>query len=87
MTGATGFLGSALRKALAADYEVVGLDRKPEGLERAECVRCDLASDESVEEAIRQVKSRYGTRIASVVHLAGASISAATQTRCTNWSM
>lgn len=71
MTGAAGFLGGALREALAADYEVVGLDRKPAGREGAAGVRCDLASDESVEDAIRQVKSRYGTRIASVVHLAG----------------
>jgi len=71
MTGATGFLGGALCKALAADYELVGLDRMPGELEYAECVRCDLTSDASVDEAIRQVKSRYGTRIASVVHLAG----------------
>lgn len=71
MTGATGFLGGALREALAADYELVGLDREPEELEDAECVGCDLTSDESLEAAIRHVKSRYGTRIASVVHLAG----------------
>jgi nucleoside-diphosphate-sugar epimerase/uncharacterized membrane protein len=70
MTGASGFLGRALCAALAADYLVVGLDRKPADPERAE-VSCDITSDESVEEAMQQVKSRYGTRIASVVHLAG----------------
>ncbi|MCD6705457.1 MAG: NAD-dependent epimerase/dehydratase family protein [Thiobacillus sp.] len=71
MTGATGFLGGALCKVLAADYEIVGLDRRPVDMEHAECVDCDLTSDRSIGEAIRQVKSRYGTRIASVVHLAG----------------
>ncbi|HET9462920.1 MAG TPA: NAD-dependent epimerase/dehydratase family protein, partial [Thiobacillus sp.] len=71
MSGATGFLGGALCEALAADYELVGLDRKPDQSGYAEYVHCDLTSDESVEEAIRQVKARYGTRIASVVHLAG----------------
>ena len=70
MTGASGFLGRALSAALAADYLVVGLDRKAADPERA-AVSCDLTSDESVEEALRQVKSRYGPRIASVVHLAG----------------
>jgi nucleoside-diphosphate-sugar epimerase/uncharacterized membrane protein len=71
MTGATGFLGGALCKALATDYEIVGLDRKPVDMEHAECVGCDLTSDRSIDEAIREVTSRYGARIASVVHLAG----------------
>lgn len=71
MTGATGFLGGALCKALAADFEVVGLDRRPVHREHAECMGCDLTSDQSIDVAIRQVKSRYGARIASVVHLAG----------------
>lgn len=71
MTGATGFLGGALCKALAAGYTVVGLDRRPVHMAHAECVGCDLTSDQSIDAAIRQVKSRYGARIASVVHLAG----------------
>lgn len=71
MTGATGFLGGALCKALATDYEIVGLDRKPVDMAHAECVGCDLTSDRSIDEAIREVTSRYGARIASVVHLAG----------------
>lgn len=71
MTGATGFLGGAIGKALAANYTVVGLDRTPKDLAHAECVRCDFTADESVDEALREVTSRFGTRIASVVHLAG----------------
>ena len=71
ITGASGFLGQTLRAALAADYVVVGLDRKPARLDQAECVLCDLTSDESVAAALDEVKARHGTRIAAVVHLAG----------------
>jgi NAD(P)-dependent dehydrogenase (short-subunit alcohol dehydrogenase family) len=55
MTGATGFLGGAIGKALAANYTVVGLDRTPKDLAHAECVRCDFTADESVDEALREV--------------------------------
>lgn len=71
MTGATGFLGSALAQALAAGHQVVGLDRKPADVAYAASIRCDLTSDASVDAALAEVRQRYGTRIASVVHLAG----------------
>lgn len=71
MTGATGYLGSALAQALAADYQVVGLDRKPAHVPYAASIRCDLTSDESVEAALVEVRQRFGARIASVIHLAG----------------
>lgn len=71
ITGASGFLGEVLCEALSGEYLVVGLDRKPASLANAESVPCDLTSEKSVEEAIRQVESRFGRRIASVVHLAG----------------
>jgi nucleoside-diphosphate-sugar epimerase len=71
MTGASGFLGKLLSKALAAEYVVVGLDRESGLMAHAECVRCDITSDDSVGDAIREVKSCYGERIAAVVHLAG----------------
>lgn len=71
MTGAGGFLGSALSKALSAEFEVVGLERSGDDLAHAECVYCDITSDDSVATAIREVQARYGGRVASVVHLAG----------------
>jgi len=71
MTGATGFLGGAIGQALAANDTVVGLDRTPKDMAHAETVRCDFTADESVDEALHEVTSRFGTRIASVVHLAG----------------
>ncbi|WP_022947355.1 NAD-dependent epimerase/dehydratase family protein [Methylohalobius crimeensis] len=71
ITGASGFLGQVLSQALAEDYTIVGLDLAPGPLEKADLVSCDLTSDSAVEEAMAQVRKRYGTRIASVVHLAG----------------
>ncbi len=72
LTGATGFLGRALSAVLeAAGFALVGLDRTPKELAHAESLSCDLTSDESVDAALREVRARYGARIASVIHLAG----------------
>lgn len=71
LTGAGGFIGQALSKALARDYVVVGLDRRATPQPHADCLPCDLSEDASVEQALRQVRKQYGTRIASVVHLSG----------------
>lgn len=71
LTGAGGFLGSALWKALTADFKVVGLDRTPEEGEGKTWIRCDFSSPPSIDAAVREVQSRCGGRIASVVHLAG----------------
>jgi nucleoside-diphosphate-sugar epimerase/uncharacterized membrane protein len=69
ITGAGGAIGSALAVALEPDYAVVGLDLK--GSEAPiDCIAIDLTSDDSVELAMRKFRARYGTRIASVVHLA-----------------
>ncbi|MBL0421511.1 NAD-dependent epimerase/dehydratase family protein [Ramlibacter sp. AW1] len=69
ITGADGNLGRTLAQALASDYRIVGLSR-----EAAEAdfplIECDLSSDESVANAMREFRHRHGTRIASVVHLA-----------------
>lgn len=72
LTGASGFIGSALVKRLAERYTVVGLDRAgpPEPPEPAHAVDFDLGSDEAVQAALDEVRSRFGNRIASVVHLA-----------------
>ena len=71
MTGAGGFLGRALSKALASEFTVVGLERSAGKLEHAEVLQCDLTSDESVAAAVREIQARYGEHVASVVHLAG----------------
>jgi nucleoside-diphosphate-sugar epimerase len=69
ITGAAGAIGSALARALAPDYRVVGLDLET-GDGPLEIVTVDLTSADSVELALRKVRARCGARFASVVHLA-----------------
>lgn len=68
ITGATGNLGRSIAAMMSADYRVVGLDRSP-GDSSFPSFRVDLASEESVQLALRNVKEKYGSRIASVIHL------------------
>jgi nucleoside-diphosphate-sugar epimerase len=72
ITGATGFIGSALVKRLSGEYTIVALDRAgpPEPPEPAHAVDFDLGSDEAVKRALDEVRERFGNRIASVIHLA-----------------
>ncbi|MES2326231.1 MAG: NAD-dependent epimerase/dehydratase family protein [Pseudomonadota bacterium] len=71
VTGGSGFIGSALIKKLSERYTAVALDRpNPDAGQRKDHVDVDLGDDASVREALEQVRSRYGERIASVVHLA-----------------
>src|SRR5437762_14372585 len=72
VTGGSGFIGHAVIKRLAERYRPVALDRpdaKGAG-KRKDFVPVDLGSDESVREALANVRDRFGGRIASVVHLA-----------------
>ncbi|GLQ54748.1 NAD-dependent epimerase/dehydratase family protein [Devosia nitrariae] len=72
VTGSAGYIGSKLVLALARKYRVVGFDRDvpPHPPPNAECVCIDLTLDDSVEAAFARVRTAYGKRIASVVHLA-----------------
>ena len=72
LTGASGFIGSALIRILGQNYTVVALDRPgpPAPPPPAVEVGFDLGSDEGVEQALNEVRERFGTRIASVIHLA-----------------
>jgi nucleoside-diphosphate-sugar epimerase len=72
VTGSSGLIGSALIRALAGRYEIVGFDRAgpPHPPPEAHCVTVDLTSDESVRNAFVHLRADYGRRVASVVHLA-----------------
>ena len=72
VTGSSGFIGSALVKRLAKRFRVIGFDRDlpPHPPADAECVCIDLADDASVEAAFDRVRTGYGRKIASVIHLA-----------------
>jgi nucleoside-diphosphate-sugar epimerase/uncharacterized membrane protein len=69
ITGAAGNLGRSLAAAFAGAYQVVGLDLKG-GQGDFPLIDVDLTSDDSVAEAMRQLRDRFGGRIASVLHLA-----------------
>jgi len=69
VTGIAGAIGMALARALEPDYTVVGLDLDCGGA-AVDCIEVDLGSGDSVELALRKFRERYGSRIASVVHLA-----------------
>ncbi|MBA3525848.1 MAG: NAD-dependent epimerase/dehydratase family protein [Sphingomonas sp.] len=72
VTGASGFIGSAVIARLAGRYTIVGLDRpgSPDAPDPAVGVEFDLGSDEAVRAALETVRKRVGSRIASVIHLA-----------------
>lgn len=72
VTGSTGFIGSAIVEKLAERYRVVGFDRgvsnHPPAI--AECICVDVTSDSSVAAGMERLRTAYGDRIASVIHLA-----------------
>lgn len=72
LTGATGFIGSALIRRLAPAFTVVALDRPgpPESDSPAAAIDFDLGSDEAVARALGELRERFGSRIAAVIHLA-----------------
>ena len=72
LTGATGFLGSAIVRRLGQRYQVVALDRAgpPDPAPPAVAVDFDLGSDAKMQAAFDEVRARFGNRLASVIHLA-----------------
>lgn len=72
ITGSAGLIGTALRRGLARDYRVVGMDhvRPREPVEGTYWLRCDLTDDASVSEALGELRASFGSRVASVFHLA-----------------
>ncbi|HVL74577.1 MAG TPA: NAD(P)-dependent oxidoreductase, partial [Noviherbaspirillum sp.] len=69
ITGAAGRLGSAIIAALGDDYTIVGFERKCPKTP-FDCIEADIGSDEGTARACAQLRERYGSRIASVIHLA-----------------
>ena len=69
VTGASGFIGSALIERLAGRYALVGFDRAASGEPppAAECVCIDLTSEGAVKSAFERVRIAYGRRIAAAI--------------------
>ncbi len=72
VTGSSGFIGSAVIEKLARRFSLVGFDREtsPHPPAAAECICIDVTSDDSVEAALKRLRTGYGGLIASVIHLA-----------------
>lgn len=72
VTGGSGLLGRSLIDRLRSGYRVVSLDLKgdPQSATDVEFVCVDVTSDDSVRRAVERVAEVYGSRVASVVHLA-----------------
>lgn len=72
VTGSSGLIGSAVIRALAGRYSLIGFDRAgpPYPPPEADCITVDLTSEGSVQGAFTRLRQDYGNRIASVVHLA-----------------
>ena len=69
ITGAAGNLGRSLAAALHGDYRIVGLSPSAEDADFP-IIGADLTSDAAVELAFHKFRDAFGSRIASVIHLA-----------------
>ena len=69
ITGAAGNLGRSLGAALQHDYRIVGFDLTDGGTDFP-IIEVDFTSDPAVELALRKFRDAFGSRIASIIHLA-----------------
>src|SRR5688500_14237502 len=69
ITGGAGNIGRSLAAALADGYRIVGLDQ-PGKESDFPLLGADFTSAASVARAMAEFRERFGTRIASVIHLA-----------------
>lgn len=72
VTGSAGRVGAAVIKKLGAERRIVGFELMKALYASAneELVPCDLSSEESTAQALTHIRNFYGTKIASVIHLA-----------------
>ncbi|MCB1148660.1 MAG: NAD(P)-dependent oxidoreductase [Chlamydiia bacterium] len=71
ITGASGRIGKLCVHRFADEYHVVGFDRHEHDHEKEMThINMDISSDESVKNALDEVKNRFGSNIGPVIHLA-----------------
>ena len=72
VTGGSGLIGGAITNRLVQNYRMVGFDRGAHSLPPvvAEMVYVDITSEQSIRDGLKRVSTGYGSRIASVIHLA-----------------
>lgn len=72
VTGSSGLIGHRTTLNFERKYTVVGLDiaaPQPDDSE-IEWIKCDFTKDKSVGAALSEVRERFGSELASVIHLA-----------------
>lgn len=67
ITGSEGRIGSAIAASLAERYTVVGFELRCQG---ENCIQTNIASADTLADACRKLRERYGGHLASVIHLA-----------------
>lgn len=72
VTGSCGRIGASVVRRLGKTYPIVGFEllKAIYASDQEELVPVDLSSDESVHQAFAHIRSTYGTKIVSVIHLA-----------------
>ncbi len=63
ITGSSGRIGQVCAQRFADTYQVVGLDRHPAKKASIDHITMDISSDESVKDALEEVRKRYGNRL------------------------
>jgi nucleoside-diphosphate-sugar epimerase len=71
VTGSSGLVGSAAVDRLGHEFVIAGLDRRPP--QETSCpdhfFLADLASEESLAQALAELRAQCGSRLASIIHL------------------
>lgn len=72
VTGSCGRIGANIVRKLGEKYPIVGFEllKAIYASDQEELIPVDLTSDESVQQAFMHIRNVYGTKIASVIHLA-----------------
>lgn len=72
VTGCSGRLGTSILKKFSDAYRMIGLDiNRPDEMEQIEeYYYMDIGNDTSVENTMKHIQKTYGSKIASVIHLA-----------------
>lgn len=72
VTGSSGLIGTEIIRRLSKNYTVIGLDKSgtPYPPKEAELVCFDITSEGSIRTAMERIQHVYGSRFASVIHLA-----------------
>jgi nucleoside-diphosphate-sugar epimerase len=69
VTGASGLIGAQNADRLVNDYRVIG-SGFPHPPPSTDNVPCDISSDVSVKNSLASIRTKYGSHLTSVIHLA-----------------